>query len=291
MNQIKKPLPINFPLTFMPERRLLVSLLEFSSKNGSGNKMEISEQTGIPTGASSGKVEPIIHYSFAMGLITSVKNSAQWQLGLTDLGKVIHQEDPFLSEELTLWLLHLMSCRRFNLSSPARGLNDIWFSLFADSTYRLEQQFTQQDFLEFLLDRYGQKSYLQSISSLAIRTYLEESCLGNIDVLHKITKGGETKIEKQKVPLDQSYYPVYAVYFFSIWDDLFTNENQISLDLFSEKSRCFIVMGWTEKNISQWLEWMVDRSLIQIDRYTGTPMILRLKESSSVTKDVYSELI
>lgn len=291
MKQVKKPLPINFPLTFMPERRLLIKLLEFSSKNGVGNKIEISTKTGIPTGASSGKVEPMIHYCLAMGLITAVKKSSQWQLGLTDLGKIIYQEDPFLSELLTLWLLHLMSCRRFDLSSPAKGANDIWFSLFAESTYRLGSQFTQKDFLTFLLDRYGKKSYLQSISSLAIRTYLEESCLGGIDVLHEVKTELELKIERQKAPFNRTYYPAYAVYFFSIWDDLFINENQISLDFFSDKSRCFIVMGWTEKSISQWLEWMVNKDLIQIDRYTGTPMVLRLKETSSVIQDVYSELI
>ena len=291
MKQVKKPLPINFPLTFMPERRLLISLLEFSSKNGVGNKIEISEQTGIPTGAISGKVEPMIHYSSAMGLITAVKKSSQWQLGLTDLGKIVYQEDPFLSELLTLWLLHLMSCRRFDLSSPAKGVNDIWFSLFAESTYRLGHQFTQKDFLTFLLDQYGKKSYLQSISSLAIRTYFEESSFGNIDVLREIKTDIETRIERQKAPFNRIYYPAYAAYFFSIWDDLFKKENQISLDLFSKKSRCFIVMGWGENNISQWLEWMVDKGLIQIDRYTGTPIVLRLKETSSVIQDIYSELI
>ncbi len=62
-------LSLNFPHDFLPERNVLFRLLPFVSKGGSGDKVQIGAETGIPTGESSGKVEPMIHYARGMGLI------------------------------------------------------------------------------------------------------------------------------------------------------------------------------------------------------------------------------
>ena len=75
-------LPLNFPQTFLPERRLLSQLLPFAKRRGQGDKVSIGAETGIPTGKSTGKVDPMIHYANGMGLITVNKESGNWQLGL-----------------------------------------------------------------------------------------------------------------------------------------------------------------------------------------------------------------
>ncbi len=75
-------LPLNFPHDFLPERSLLARLLPFASMSGSGDKVQIGAETGIPTGDSSGKVEPMIHYARGMGLVhvDKVANAGSWNL-------------------------------------------------------------------------------------------------------------------------------------------------------------------------------------------------------------------
>lgn len=281
-------LPLNFPQTFLPERRLLAQLLTFAQKGGSGDKVSIGAETDIPTGKSTGKVEPMIYYASGMGLITVKKDSSFWQLGLTSLGHIIFQEDPFLSEPQTLWLLHLMLSRRLNLSSPPSGVADAWFALFAEGGFRLGSNFTQMSFADFLIDRHGEKSYLKSLSGVVLRSYLEDSCLGHIDVLQQTEK--ESFI-RQSAPLERSFFPFYASYLYLVWDELFTCEDQIALDLFSQETRLFSLMGWDESMVARWLDWMTDKGIIQIDRYTGTPMLLRLQKTHQVLSNSYSELI
>lgn len=281
-------LPLTFSKDFSPERRLLAQLLNFAAANGQGDKEAISAQTGIPTGKSTGKVEPMIYYAYGMGLITAKKEASNWQLGLTALGQVIFQEDSFLSEPQTLWLLHLLLSRRDGLSSPAEGIADAWFAVFAEGDYRLGKRFTQESFLDFLISRHGNKGYLKPVSSIVLRCYLEESCFGQISVLQKTT---DNFFIRQSAPLEKSFFPVYAAYFYLLWDELFNSDSQISLDLFSKESRCFAIMGWNETMIASWLDWMNDKGLVQIDRYTGSPVLLRLKRTNQVLAAIYSELI
>lgn len=281
-------IPLNFPQTFLPERRLLAQLLNFAKKGGSGDKVAIGAETGIPTGNNTGKVEPMIYYAYGMGLITIRKTSSHWQLGLTQLGHTVMQEDPFLSEPQTLWLLHLMLCRRLNLSSPAYGVADAWFTLFAEGGFRLGSCFSLVSFLDFLTDRHGDKSYLKPLCGVVVRSYLEDSCLGHIDALQQKDDGF---LIKQSAPLEKSFFPFYASYLYLVWDELFSSENQVVLDLFSEQTRCFSIMAWDDSMIATWLDWMSDKGIVQVDRYTGTPMLLRLQKTNQIVSNSYSELV
>lgn len=284
-------LPLNFPQTFLPERRLLAQLLSFTAKNGCGDKVEIGMQTGIPTGDSTGKVEPMIRYAEGMGLITVTKISSNWQLSLTRVGKVILNEDPFLSEQQSLWMMHLLMCRRQTVASPAIGLCDPWFALFAEGGFRLGNCFSQNDFLNFLIDRHGSKGYLKSLSSVVIRSYFEESCFAAISALQEDVVNGEKILYRQPAPANKQFFPVYATYIYLIWDELFFNESQVSLEIFSTQSRCFLVLGWDEVMIARWLDWMSDEGIIQIDRHTGSTILLRLKKTEQIIGNIYDELI
>ncbi len=294
LSNVTAPLPLNFPQTFLPDRRLLAKLLPFVANNGSGDKEVISTETGIPTGKSTGKVNPMIYYAQGMNLISASKAEGEiWQLGLTDMGKVIMQEDPFLSELQTLWLLHLMLCRRYGLMLPARGIADPWFALFSDSSFRLGRCFTQTDSLAFLKERHGDESkgYLKSLSGVVLRSYLEETCFGNMVALQQEKNGKEPRFVRQSAPTETSFFPVYAAGFYQIWDELFPGETQLSLTDFSVQTGFFNVLGWNEATVMRWLEWLVDEGLIQMDRHTGTAMLLRLSETEPVLDQIYSGLV
>jgi hypothetical protein len=296
---IQQPLPLNLSQTFLPERRLLAKLLSFAADQGCGDKEAISAATGIPTGKSTGKVEPMIRYTQGMGLVNAEKSPGQWRLSLTPLGETVLREDPFLSEPVTLWLLHLMLCRRCGLSTPARGIADAWFALFADSGFRLGPRFTPAAWLNLLIERHGQKTYLPSVSSVVLRSYLEASSLACSPVaLSPLTvEEGSSKrfpdqwIIRQSAPVEQRFFPAYAAAFYLNWDELFAGETQLALDEFADQSRFFTVLGWDQTAISRGLDWMADQGMLQIDRHTGTPMLLRLRETESIIAGVYCELV
>lgn len=285
------PLPLNFPQTFLPDRRLLARLLPFADSAGSGDKVEIGAATGIPTGESTGKVEPMIHYARGMGLIHTGKTGGQWTLSLTPLGRLVLAEDPYLSESVTLWLLHLLLCRRYGLDEPASGIADAWFALFAESHHRLGSRFDQAAYHDYLIERHGGLGYLKNLSGLVLRTYQETSCFGGIDVLHADAESNSGRYQRGSAPIDRSFFPAYAVYLWLVWDALYPDHDQLAMEDFFKSSRCLAAMGWDRAIASEWLDWLADRGQLQLDRQTGATLALRLKDTASVVRGLYDELI
>ena len=284
-------LPLNFPHDFLPERSLLARLLPFASMSGSGDKVQIGAETGIPTGESSGKVEPMIHYACGMGLVRVDKVAKCWQLELTTLGRLVVAEDPYLSESVTLWLLHLMLCRRNFLEDPAVGLADAWFALFAEGTLRLGNRFDQKAYLDYLIERHGKKGYLKGLSGLVLRSYLESTCFGPITVLSEEVLDGQTLYLRHAAPAERSHFPAYSAYLFLVWDTLYDGHNQLAIDDIFTQSRCLAVMGWDRAMVTPWLDWMADHGLLQLDRQTGSTLALRLRDTETVIAGIFDELI
>lgn len=285
------PLPLNFPQTFLPDRRLLARLMPFAAANGSGDKVQIGEATGIPTGKSTGKVEPMIHYARGMGLIDASRDASRWQLTLTPLGRFVAAEDPYLSQPVTLWLLHLMLCRRCGLVEPISGVSDPWFALFAAGGLRLGSRFDQTDYLAYLTDRHGAKGYLTGLSGLVLRSYVETTCFGPIHALSVDSSGTKSIYQRRAAPEERTHFPAYAAYFFLVWDSLFSDQDQLAMDDFFTQTRCLELLGWDRGTATRWLDWMADRGLIQLDRQTGGTMALRLRDTGSVIAGIYDELI
>lgn len=286
-----KSLPLNFPQDFLPERRLVARLLPFAAVNGNGTKIEIGAETGIPTGESTGKVEPMIHYARGMGLTYADKERGRWRLSLTPLGELVAAQDPFLSEPVTLWLLHLLLCRRNALVQPPTGVADPWFALFAEGSSRLGNRFDQSTYLAYLTERHGNKGYLKSLSGLVLRSYLEENCFGPIKALSAEKADGQPLYIRRTAPDDRSHFPAYAAYLFLAWDALYKDHNQVAMEDLFAQSRCLAVLDWDRATATRWLDWMADHELLQLDRQTGGTLALRLKETDQVIRGTYDELI
>ena len=284
-------LPLNFPQTFLPDRRLLGLQLACAERNGGGNQEAIGAATGIPTGKSTGKVEPMIRYAQGMGLIHVEKADGDWRLSLTRLGQVVRREDPFLSEPVSLWLLHLLLSRRCGLTTPALGIADAWFALFAEGQFRLGPRFSQSDYLDFLTARHGEKSYLKSLSGLVPQMYLEDSSFAVMAALTLEGTGQDAVFVRAAAPVERTFFPAYSAYFFLVWDEQFGGDRQLAFNDFTRVTRLLSVVGWGDASVARWLDWMVERGLVQLDRYTGAPVLLRLRETGEVVNALYGELV
>ena len=283
------PLRANFPQDFLPERGLLSRLLRFAVERGSGDKMQISDATGIPTGKSTGKVEPMIHYARGMGLLAAESERGVWQLRPTALGTLVAREDPFLGEPPTQWACHLLLCRRDGRGEPPRGIADAWFTLFAEGAGRLGERFSREAYAAALRERHGEASYLRSLSGLVPRAYLEPGCLGEIEVLRQAGDTGD-QYERVPAPRDRALFPAYALALFLGWDALWT-EQQLPLETLVEDTRLLAVLHWRRADAEAWLEWMRGRGLIGLDQLTGKMMVLRLVSTQTVIQGLYDELV
>lgn len=281
-------LPLNFPQDFLPDRALLARLLACAERGGAGTKVEIGAETGIPTGESTGKVEPMIHYARGMGLMVASKDRGRWALSVTDLGALVFAEDRFLDEAVTLWAMHLLLCRRAGPELPARGVADPWFALFADGQTRLGNPFDRASLLDLLAERHGPKGYLRSLSGVVLRSYTQAACLGPIGAL---VEAGKDRYRRASAPLENSCFPAYAVALFVAWDRLHPGQAQVSLESLLEESRLLAVLGWNSAAAEEWIGWMVHRGLMQLDRLTGAAIALRLMETSTVLRGLYAGLV
>lgn len=263
----------------------------FTQNSGLGNKQEISDATGIPTGKSSGKVEPTIHYATAMGLINAEKQGGKWMLSLTPLGELVRNEDPFFSEEITLWLMHLMLCRPLNQgnkAAPVAGIVDPWFTLFSLSEARLGRTFTSSEFGAFMEERFGVTDKRRKMCNVILGSYKEDSCLG---LTKSVQVDDSGFIVREKAPQDVTFYPVFSTYLFLLWDEFFPNEKQLSLNELFKHTRMLSIMFWTEQDVKPWLDWMTDNGMLQLDRQTGESLALRTIHTKDVIDGIFNELL
>lgn len=285
----------NFPTTFKLEITLLAKLLKEISKNEKliGTTQEISEQTGIPTGSQSGKVEPTISYGYSCGLIDCNKEKGVWSLNLTPLGKVILAEDEILNEDISLYMMHLMM-NRIDLHNPQQGINSAWYDVFITSKYALSDKFRIDQLEQFIVNKRGKKSYLRNLINLIIASYDQN----NFDApFSKIKVLDVNKFENQygairlSAPLEYKFFPAYSAFLFLEWDRLFMGQSQISFDEFLSLTQWNLVLNWSNKNFYRLIDWIAEKGFIQVDRLTGSALLLRLTSTETVLEEFFSELV
>lgn len=114
---------LNFHLTFPPVADGISRLLSVADQGAAFTKEEISQQTGIPTGKSSGKVMPYINYAVYMGLLDDRVEDNKHTLATTPLGHELRMQDPGLHENASLLVCHL------RMTSQATGAS-LWAYIF-----------------------------------------------------------------------------------------------------------------------------------------------------------------
>lgn len=271
-------LPVNFHKTFVPERRLIAALLEYTANGKSGTYMEIAAETGIPMGKSSGKVPAILDYARGMGLVDlepgtdrSIKKPS-----LTAFGKVVFEEDRLLGMGITQWLAHLHLCL------PDTGAI-AWYKTFAEGRSTLGSSFSPQQLEEYLVSFFGPG---RNRTGPLIRTYLDDTAFGRASVLRRQSD----IVVREKAPLLDEFSFGYAAYFLSLLQDRFAGQFQVTVTDLNEKVRCFDSCLWGDSEITEALALVERTGFISIDRQMRPWILERRADGNQVWVKIYNEV-
>lgn len=269
--------PINFNQGFIPERKYLSKLLKYAKEKKNASKSGIANVTGIPTGNSSGKVEPHIKYATAMGLMQSNYSKKNWELENTDFGNILLSEDPYLGEKMTQWLLHYM------LSNPING-SLLWHTVFYDIRTILGEKITKNIFDDYIQRKVP--SYSQRNAGPLFNMYKESASFAEIKPINS-----KEKIEYNQAPFRNEFFKGYAGLFFIMWDTVFANERQILLQDFLNKTKLFHIYSWDKKQIYTFFDSLNNWGYLRLDKQAGATLITRNKITKDVLQQMFDDLI
>lgn len=266
---------VNFHKTFKPEKQYIGSILDVANHAEAMGIKDISKYTGIPTGDSSGKVEPHISYAKYMGLIEVEKKEKLFSLKRTKLGEVVSMEDPGLQEELTILLCHAMMMRDI-------GGADVWRAVLKKILPLYHSEMKKDTLikeLEHLFDgKVNRKNFAPFLSSY-------EGMFAGLNIL--FMEGDNIKINS--LPYNKEFIYLYAYVLFEYWDELFAGVEEIS-SVQLETLNFGKVFGWDTKEEYEILEYLSDNGLVRLNRQLTPYTILRLADKDIVLERLYSEL-
>lgn len=275
---------LDFHQTFKPERNCINSLLSDISECSGKTIADISKITGIPAGKSSGKVLPTICYAEYMGLIHSKLSNGKYILDYTDIGKVVVDEDPGLSEELTLLLLHCMLVRK---NSGAL----LWAYIICDLLPKYHNEINKLTLEKELSLRFKKDVNVAPFNG----TYM--SLFQQLDV----------------VEIQNSFYIVhshlynsefiylYGLVLYEYWEDWvnsFDNKEQelrkISLSEITaeqiEETGFRHPFGWSKNDEYAVLEALNDKGVIALNRQMSPFAVRKIMKKENLIDQLYSEL-
>jgi hypothetical protein len=249
----KERLALRFHQTFIPERRYLSALLRFAAEDGTGDNLHISEETGIPTGKSSGKVPAMLQYAQGMGLVAAEGKGADRRIRPTAWGETVLTKDSQLSEAITQWLLHLNLCR-------CQGGAEVWFRTFGPGSDFLGRRFDRQDLDQYLSGLFGAAN--RSLIGPLQRTYEEPAALKKTGAL--ITE--KTALRRNPAPLTAEFANGWAWFLLTLWHQHFPNNRQATVIDVETETFWGRLHGWNDAQRERALALIQTTGAISIDK-------------------------
>lgn len=273
---------LNFHKTFKPERQYISGLL-VDLQNCDGLSVDdISNQTGIPTGKSSGKVEPTISYMGYMGLINSEKKQRSYHLRYTSIGNIVKDEDGGLLEKITLLLLHCMISRRYTGA-------ELWAYVIHNVFPKYRNSLTEKQFEKEIELQFG--------DGVKLGPY-KGSYQGLFGPLNLIDIAKDSVVLHSS-KIDNDYVYLYGLILYLYWDEWYKNETD---DVILLASRSEITadhlarigfrypFGWSVETEYQVLELLDKKKIVALNRQMVPYTIRRIEDIDTLVNRLYSEL-
>lgn len=264
---------VNFHKTFSPQDSYITKILELANNNYTGSKEEISEETGIPTGKTSGKVVPHILYAQYMGLTTHTLSKGKYTLELTDLGKTVLKNDKYLFEDISRLICH------YNICDEDTGAY-LWSFIYSRLLIMLDENMSEEAMKKKYNDFFMVKTDLGALR----KSYSNEGFFSFLDLLD-FSEG---------IRINSSYYKderlyVYAYALFSSWDRTYSKTQEVTADQIIDMkwSKRF---GFDEDEMLFALEQMEEKKLIRLNKQLVPYTVIRNADTADVLPHLYELL-
>lgn len=273
-------LPRNFHKTFKPERRYISAMLRYAASGKEGDYQAIAAATGIPTGASSGKVPAILDYCRGTGLIrlAGPDRSSVKKPELTPFGRIVLLEDPYLKTSVSQWIAH------FNLCGPVIGA-DVWYHTFFAGTQSLGMNFPRSKLESHLSVVYGiEKSGL--IGPL-VGTYEDDAAFKMCGVLFET----EGTIVRRAAPITDELGLGYGAWMLQLMGDHFPKRRQVPITDLDFAAGWRTIPGWDVSSLQRVLELVERKGLIEVDRHMEPWLLLPKAGTDDTWRRIYDDML
>lgn len=264
---------VNFHKTFSPQDSYITKIMELAKDRYIGSKEEISEETGIPTGKISGKVVPHILYSQYMGLTTHTFSNGRYALELTDLGKLVLENDKYLFEDISRLICH------YNMCDEVSGAY-LWSFMYSGLPIMLDE--TMSD--EAMKKRYSDFFMVKTDLGALRKSYSDDGFFALLDLLD-FSDG---------IRINSSYYRderlyVYAYALFNSWDRNYAGTQEITADQILEM-KWNKRLGFDEDEMLFALAQMERKQLLRLNKQLVPYTVIRNVDTTDVLPHLYELL-
>jgi len=273
-------LPRKFHKTFKPERQYINAMLRYAASGQSGDFQSIASSTGIPTGTSSGKVPAILAYCKGMGMIrlNGAERSAVKCPELTDFGRVVLLEDPFLKCIITQWIAH------FNMCSPVGGA-DVWYQTFFAGAQALGGVFAREKLESHLSVIYGTRK--SGLIGPLVGMYEDEASFKLCGALSE----SDSVITRKAAPIADELGRGYGAWLLQLIFTHFPKQQQISITDLNSAAGLRTIPGWSISSFLSALELLERKALILVDRHMEPWLIQSNKTVDEAWRNIYMDMI
>lgn len=272
---------LKFHETFQPEVGYVAKILELASADYSGNKFEISEKTGIPTGNQKGKVEPHIKYAAYMGLILYKYEKGVYKLRITPIGKEVYRQDPYLQENLSKWICH------YGISEKDNGAPQ-WSFLVNDAHTGFIQGITPERLFNQTVNIFESNVTFEEAFGVMKRSYLD----GFFSALEYLTVdevAGEFQFNE--IPEKEELLFVYAYAILNNWEKLLSEKTEITLIELMEELSFGKIFGLGDESVNEVLDELGDEDVLILNRQLFPVTIIRTSTVDEIIQKLYSRLL
>ena len=267
---------LKFHETFQPEAGYISKILELANDSYSGDKFQISEITGIPTGNQKGKVEPHIKYASFMGLVEYSVENGVYQLTLSDLGTLVFKEDKYLHEQLTRWICHYrLSCEN---GAPQ------WNYLIHKANQGFNIQNSSQFYLDKASDFFSTKISFEELFGVVKRSYTD----GFFGDLNYLKWAFEMQVEHF---LHQEHLFAYAYSLLDSWDKLYPDRQELTLIEINSGIGIGRIYNFSNETIDDVLDMLSNEGIISVNRQLNPITVIRLVTTEFAMNRIYSRLL
>lgn len=268
-----------FHRTFKPERHYITALLRYAASGREGDHQAIAAATGIPMGASTGKVPATLDYCRGMGLVQLGKAApAGKRPELTSLGRVVLLEDPYLKTGISQWIAHFCLC------SPLSGA-DVWYRTFFDGLPSLGMSFRREKLDAHLSLIYGVEK--AGLIGPMIGMYEDEASFRVCGALAEASG----QIMRKPAPVSDEFGYAYGAWLLQLVGDHFPKASQVPITELDAKAGWRSIPGWDIGNHQRVLQLVERKGLIEVDRHMQPWLIRPAADAEAAWKRIYDDLV